>query len=70
MAVDEIATRLSTAYNDTGGRATSYDGLEPAGYNGWGGYGFARLVNGVYRQLDSKEFRGPRHLPVELAPSP
>ncbi|MBL1118401.1 putative Ig domain-containing protein [Streptomyces sp. 110] len=53
---DEIATRLATAYNDTGIRATSYDGLESAGYNGWGGYGFARLVNGVYRQLDSKEF--------------
>ncbi|MFI6724362.1 Ig domain-containing protein [Streptomyces atratus] len=54
--IDEIAARLATAYNDTGVRATSYDGLESAGYNGWGGYGFARLVNGVYRQLDSKEF--------------
>ncbi|MBU3863180.1 Ig domain-containing protein [Streptomyces sp. 4503] len=54
--IDEIATRLATAYNDTGIRATSYDGLESAGYTGWGGYGFAHLVNGVYRQLDSKEF--------------
>jgi hypothetical protein len=54
--IDEIAARLATAYNDTGIRATSYDGLESAGYNGWGGYGFAHLVNGVYRQLDSKEF--------------
>ncbi|MCX4553427.1 MULTISPECIES: Ig domain-containing protein [unclassified Streptomyces] len=54
--IDEMATRLATAYNDTGVRATSYDGLESAGYNGWGGYGFARLVNGVYRQLGSKEF--------------
>ncbi|MEV6105099.1 Ig domain-containing protein [Streptomyces sp. NPDC051940] len=54
--IDEIATRLATAYNTTGIRATSYDGLESAGYNGWGGYGFAHLVNGVYRQLDSKEF--------------
>ncbi|MFB7416242.1 Ig domain-containing protein [Streptomyces sp. NPDC056121] len=54
--IDEIATRLAGAYNDTGVRATSYDGLESAGYNGWGGYGFAHLVNGVHRQLDSKEF--------------
>lgn len=54
--IDEIATRLATAYNDTGIGATSYDGLESAGYNGWGGYGFAHLVNGVYRQLNSKEF--------------
>ncbi|MEU6263602.1 Ig domain-containing protein [Saccharopolyspora shandongensis] len=53
--IDEIATRLATAYNNTGIRATSYDGLESAGYTGWGGYGFARLVNGVYRQLDSKD---------------
>lgn len=54
--IDEIATRLATAYNGTGILATSYDGLEAAGYTGWGGYGFARLVNGVYRQLDSKDF--------------
>ncbi|WP_439681150.1 Ig domain-containing protein [Embleya sp. MST-111070] len=54
--IDEIATRLATAYNDTGIRATSYDGLESAGYTGWGGYGFAHLVNGVYRQLASDEF--------------
>ncbi|MCW3844666.1 hypothetical protein ONA70_31765, partial [Micromonospora yasonensis] len=54
--IDEIATRLATAYNNTGIRATSYDGLESAGYTGWGGYGFARLVNGVYRQLDSQDF--------------
>ncbi|WP_328379154.1 Ig domain-containing protein [Streptomyces sp. NBC_00440] len=54
--IDEIATRLATAYNDTGVHATSYDGLESAGYNGWGGYGFAHLVNGVYRQLATKEF--------------
>ncbi|AUH44398.1 Ig domain-containing protein [Streptomyces sp. CMB-StM0423] len=54
--IDEIATRLATAYNGTGVLATSYDGLEAAGYTGWGGYGFARLVNGVYRQLDSKDF--------------
>ncbi|MEU5845374.1 Ig domain-containing protein [Saccharopolyspora shandongensis] len=53
--IDEIATRLATAYNNTGIRATSYDGLESAGYTGWGGYGFARLVNGVYRQLDAKD---------------
>ncbi|OIJ90434.1 Ig domain-containing protein [Streptomyces colonosanans] len=53
--IDEIATRLATAYNTTGIRATSYDGLESAGYTGWGGYGFARLVNGVHRQLDSKD---------------
>lgn len=54
--IDEIATRLATAYNDTGIRATSYDGLESAGYTGWGGYGFAHLVNGVHRQLASQEF--------------
>ncbi|MFI6583048.1 Ig domain-containing protein [Embleya sp. NPDC050493] len=54
--IDEIATRLAGAYNDTGIRATSYDGLESAGYTGWGGYGFARLVNGVHRQLDNEEF--------------
>ncbi|MBL1119696.1 putative Ig domain-containing protein [Streptomyces sp. 110] len=54
--IDEIATRLATAYNSTGIHATSYDGLESAGYTGWGGYGFARLVNGVYRQLNSKDF--------------
>ncbi|WP_245599149.1 Ig domain-containing protein [Embleya scabrispora] len=54
--IDEVATRLATAYNDTGIRATSYDGLESAGYTGWGGYGFAHLVNGVHRQLGSQEF--------------
>ncbi|WP_331772833.1 Ig domain-containing protein (plasmid) [Embleya sp. NBC_00888] len=54
--IDEIATRLAGAYNDTGIRATSYDGLESAGYTGWGGYGFAHLVNGVHRQLHSEEF--------------
>ncbi|MCW3816021.1 polysaccharide lyase family protein [Micromonospora sp. DR5-3] len=53
--IDEIATRLATAYNSSGVRATSYDGLESAGYTGWGGYGFARLVNGVYRQLDATD---------------
>ncbi|MBO0916525.1 Ig domain-containing protein [Streptomyces laculatispora] len=53
--IDEVATRLATAYNTTGIEATSYDGLESAGYTGWGGYGFARLVNGVYRQLDSHD---------------
>ncbi|MFI6597588.1 Ig domain-containing protein [Nonomuraea sp. NPDC050536] len=51
--IDEIATRLATAYNATGITSTSYDGLESAAESGWGGYGFARLVNGVYRRLKS-----------------
>ncbi|MEV0808995.1 hypothetical protein, partial [Micromonospora sp. NPDC050200] len=53
--IDEIATRLATVYNTTGIRNTSYDGLEEASWNGWGGQGFAHLVNGVYRQLNSKD---------------
>ncbi|OIJ90431.1 Ig domain-containing protein [Streptomyces colonosanans] len=53
--IDEIATRLAAAYNNTGIQATSYDGLESASETGWGAYGFARLVNGVYRQLDAKD---------------
>lgn len=51
--IEEIAARLATAYNATGITATSYDGLESAAESGWGGYGFARLVNGVYRRLKS-----------------
>ncbi|MFI1092610.1 NEW3 domain-containing protein [Streptomyces sp. NPDC020917] len=53
--IDEIATRLATAYNTTGIRDTSYDGLESASWSGWGGQGMAHMVNGVYRQLASKD---------------
>lgn len=53
--IEEIAARLASAYNSTGITATSYDGLESAAESGWGGYGFARLVNGVYRRLKSTD---------------
>ncbi|MCW3816023.1 discoidin domain-containing protein [Micromonospora sp. DR5-3] len=53
--IDEIATRLATAFNTTGITSMSYDGLESASESGWGPHGFARLVNGVYRQLDAKD---------------
>ncbi|MBL1119694.1 putative Ig domain-containing protein [Streptomyces sp. 110] len=53
--IDEIATRLATAFNTTGIRNVSYDGLEEASWNGWSGHGFAHLVNGVYRRLKSQD---------------
>lgn len=53
--IDEIATRLATVVNTTGVRLISYDGLESASYSGWLGQGFAHLVNGVYRKLDSAD---------------
>ncbi|MCW3845069.1 hypothetical protein ONA70_33885, partial [Micromonospora yasonensis] len=51
--IDEIATRLATMVNTTGVRLMSYDGIESVSYSGWGGRGYAHLVNGVYRKLDS-----------------
>ncbi|WP_214318271.1 Ig domain-containing protein [Nonomuraea sediminis] len=53
--IDEIATRLATAWNGTGILANSYDGVESASESGWGSYGQARLVNGTYRQTDAKD---------------
>ncbi|MFF1687769.1 MULTISPECIES: Ig domain-containing protein [unclassified Streptomyces] len=53
--IDEIADRLSTAWNTTGIRANSYDGVESAGESGWGGYGMARLINGIYRKNRRKD---------------
>ncbi|UNK70813.1 Ig domain-containing protein [Microbacterium sp. H1-D42] len=43
--IDEIATRLSTIWNDTGIRAMSFDGLESASQSGWGSFGMAQLVD-------------------------
>ncbi|MFI6600638.1 Ig domain-containing protein [Nonomuraea sp. NPDC050536] len=53
--IDEIATRLATAWNGTGILANSYDGVESASESGWGSYGQARLVNGTYRQTTAKD---------------
>ncbi|NEB77236.1 hypothetical protein G3I40_18720 [Streptomyces sp. SID14478] len=53
--VDEIADRLATAWNATGMRANSYDGVESASESGWGSYGLARLINGAYEKNDRKD---------------
>ncbi|RFC70428.1 Ig domain-containing protein [Streptomyces sp. AcE210] len=53
--IDEIAARLATAWNTTGIRANSYDGVESASESGWGSYGMARLVNGTYERNDRKD---------------
>ncbi|MFB7224662.1 hypothetical protein [Streptomyces sp. NPDC056227] len=53
--IDEIATRLATMANTSGVRSISYDGLEEVSWSGWRGQGFAHLVNGIYRQLDSQD---------------
>ncbi|WP_406527260.1 Ig domain-containing protein [Streptomyces sp. I8-5] len=53
--IDEIATRLATMANTTGVRSISYDGLEEVSWSGWRGQGFAHLVNGIYRRLDSRD---------------
>ncbi|MGW1091920.1 hypothetical protein ACWD4L_38095 [Streptomyces sp. NPDC002596] len=53
--IDEIATRLATMANTSDVRSISYDGLEEVSWSGWRGQGFARLVNGIYRQLDSQD---------------
>ncbi|MFE6955742.1 Ig domain-containing protein [Streptomyces sp. NPDC057696] len=53
--IDEIAGRLATAWNTTGIRANSYDGVESASESGWGSYGMARLINGTYEKNDRKD---------------
>ncbi|MEV4896040.1 Ig domain-containing protein [Nonomuraea sp. NPDC055795] len=53
--IDEIATRLATAWNTTGIMSHSYDGVESASESGWGNYGQARLINGNFRQLKAKD---------------
>ncbi|MFE1932667.1 Ig domain-containing protein [Streptomyces sp. NPDC059474] len=53
--IKEISTRLATAWNDTGIRANSYDGVESASESGWGSYGQALLINGVYKRNKAKD---------------
>ncbi|GAA1360414.1 Ig domain-containing protein [Streptomyces beijiangensis] len=53
--IKEIATRLGTAWNNTGILANSFDGVESASQSGWGSYGQALLVNGAYRQTAAKD---------------
>ncbi|MEV6583406.1 Ig domain-containing protein [Streptomyces sp. NPDC051582] len=53
--INTIAGRFATAWNTTGIKAMSYDGLESASQSGWGAYGMASLVNGTYRQRTSKD---------------
>ncbi|MEB8339508.1 Ig domain-containing protein [Streptomyces endophyticus] len=53
--IDEIAGRLGTAWNATGIRANSYDGVESASESGWGSYGQARLINGAFAQNHRKD---------------
>ncbi|MFI6724363.1 Ig domain-containing protein [Streptomyces atratus] len=53
--VDEIATRLATVCNTTGIRNISFDGLEEVSWNGWGGQGYAHMINGFHRQLASQD---------------
>ncbi|WP_419992737.1 Ig domain-containing protein [Streptomyces boninensis] len=53
--IREIADRLATAWNTTGIRASSYDGVESASESGWGAYGMARLVNGTYEGTARKD---------------
>ncbi|WP_406419835.1 discoidin domain-containing protein [Streptomyces sp. NBC_00842] len=53
--IKEISTRLATAWNDTGIRSNSYDGVESASESGWGSYGQALLINGAYEQNKAKD---------------
>ncbi len=53
--IDEISTRLSTAWNSTGIMSNSYDGVESASESGWGPYGQALLVNGTYAKTQAKD---------------
>lgn len=53
--IEEISTRLATAWNDTGIMSNSYDGVESASESGWGSYGQARLVNGTYEKTQAKD---------------
>lgn len=51
--IEQIGTRLATIFNTTGIKAMSFDGMEGASQAGYGTYPTARLINGMYRQLDS-----------------
>ncbi|MGA5097051.1 NEW3 domain-containing protein [Streptomyces lavendulocolor] len=51
----EIATRLSGAWNATGIKAMSFDGVESGSDSGWGSYGISRLVNGTYTGTTARD---------------
>lgn len=53
--LQEISTRLATAWNTTGISSNSYDGVESASESGWGNYGQALLINGTYRQNRTRD---------------
>lgn len=53
--IDDIAGRLSTAWNRTGIMSNSFDGVESASESGWGSYGQARLVNGTFERTRQRD---------------
>lgn len=50
-----LADRLAQIWNTTGIKAMSFDGLETATLAGYGTFGTNKLVNGMYRKLDSTD---------------
>lgn len=53
--IDETSLRLAEAFNNTGLRQISFDGLEDANAAGYSLYQGSKLVNDVYRNLVNKE---------------
>ncbi|WP_329371434.1 NEW3 domain-containing protein [Streptomyces sp. NBC_00669] len=53
--IPEVAGRLAQIFNTTGIKAMSFDGLETATLTGYGTFATNKLVNGMYRKIDSTD---------------
>ena len=51
----EVSGRLAQIMNTTGAKAMSFDGLETATLTGYGTFATNKLVNGMYRKIDSTD---------------
>lgn len=49
--INAISQRMATAYNNTGIRAMSFDGLEAAMLSGYDNYGMSQIVSNMYNNL-------------------
>lgn len=53
--IDRLSSRLAQIFNTTGIKAMSFDGMESASQAGYGTYATNKMINGMYRKLNSTD---------------